>query len=321
MLQITKFVIVNSTDSDWKKIEASQNEANSNFPATIESRKNISFSIVATYHTDDSSDYIVDVKYQIMNTKNNVFKIRGKYKSELGRFDLEVYFEDLETKSAPKGSVVSLGWKPNSVVHFILIGTVEKYIGPNINAQKWMQDNLDLLGEVTLNDLCIPGSHDAGMSVYTSGTAFTSACNTLTQSNNIQGQLNLGIRYFDIRPVISGGHFLTGHYKQIIAWQGANGESIESIVDGINAFTAINNELIIIKISHTLNTDVGIFSYRHFSGDEWKRLFYELGRVNDLYKYEGEDNIRNIALNTLTKNGTRSAVLFIIQNSDVSLGG
>ncbi|MDE1475591.1 hypothetical protein [Xenorhabdus bovienii] len=180
-----------------------------------------------------------------------------------------------------------------------------------------MQDNLDLLGEVTLNDLCIPGSHDAGMNVYMSGTAFTSSCNTLTQSNNIQGQLNLGIRYFHIRPVISGGHFLTGHYKKIIAWQGANGESI---VDGINAFTAINNELIIIRISHTLNTDVGVFSYRYFSGDEWKRLFYELDKINNLYKYEEKDNIRNLTLNTLTNKITRSAVLFIIQNSDISLG-
>lgn len=28
----------------------------------------------------------------------------------------------------------------------------------------WMRNSLNLLGHKTLNDICIPGSHDAGMS-------------------------------------------------------------------------------------------------------------------------------------------------------------
>ena len=55
----------------------------------------------------------------------------------------------------------------------------------------------------TLQDIVIPGAHDAGMSVL-SGTGGQQAgtinpCNTLTQKMNIEQQLNAGIRMFDLR--------------------------------------------------------------------------------------------------------------------------
>ncbi|WP_224244333.1 hypothetical protein [Hyalangium gracile] len=58
-------------------------------------------------------------------------------------------------------------------------------------------------------------THDSGMSTLSSGTAFANAGNVITQTTSIFGQLTLGARYFDIRPVISGGQFSTGHYGHV----------------------------------------------------------------------------------------------------------
>ena len=119
----------------------------------------------------------------------------------------------------------------------------------------------------------MPGSHDAGMSTLTSGTAMGTRANVITQTQSIGGQLNAGSRYFDIRPVISAGQYVTGHYGRIeqlgvVTWQGGNGQSIDSIISEINAFTACNQELIILRLSHDLNTDVGNEGYRSFTQHE-----------------------------------------------------
>ncbi|MGT0250590.1 hypothetical protein [Burkholderia pyrrocinia] len=113
------------------------------------------------------------------------------------------------------------------------------------------------------------------MSKFRPGTTFASACNTVTQAVNILGQLECGARYFDIRPVISAGQYLTGHYTRIDAinsWQGANGESIQEIVENINAYMAANDELIILNLSHDLDTDLGNSSYAPFTQQQWNDL-------------------------------------------------
>lgn len=49
---------------------------------------------------------------------------------------------------------------------------------------------------LTLKDVCMPGSHDAGM--YKTDNWITSLA--LTQNKNLNEQLHSGIRYFDLRP-------------------------------------------------------------------------------------------------------------------------
>ena len=114
----------------------------------------------------------------------------------------------------------------------------------------WMQDSMSTIGTKTLNDMCIPGSHDSGMSVSNNGTIGAAPCNTQTQTQSILGQLNLGARYFDIRPIVGSGQYFTGHYSHVnsvLGMQGARGESIPDIISDINNFTATNNELIILN--------------------------------------------------------------------------
>jgi hypothetical protein len=191
----------------------------------------------------------------------------------------------------------------------------------------WMQNNLGLLGSRSLGKVCIPGSHDAGMSCFGSSTAFAHTCNTQTQTTGILGQLNFGIRYFDIRPVISSGKYFTGHYSHVGAissWQGANGQSINSLIDDINDYTSNNNELVILNLSHDLNTDLGNDSYASFTQSEWDALFTLMQQgIKNLFVAE---NPTRVDLTTLTINdfiGSNSAAVVVVVESSsngISLG-
>ncbi len=190
------------------------------------------------------------------------------------------------------------------------------------NPSSWINDNIRLIGDRTLKEICIPGSHDSGMSVLYSHTAFSTENNTLTQSLPIYEQLNCGIRFFDIRPVIgSPERFMTGHYSYVDitgGHQGGNGQSILSIVDDINKFTSNNKELIILEISHSLNTNVGYGSYREFNQSEWNDLFDILSRIKNLYVLsDGRPDLTLKKINHYTE--TSSSVIIVVTASNVDL--
>jgi hypothetical protein len=154
------------------------------------------------------------------------------------------------------------------------------------NWSTWMQANLGSLGGRTLRRLCMPGTHDSGMSTIGTCTFFGTAEVTQTQTQGILGQLQRGARSFDIRPVISDGKFVTGHYSYITAlsdWQGCNGQSIADIISDINSFTSGAAELIILGLGGDMNTDVGEPNYRPLNGEEWTELLQELQGINALY--------------------------------------
>lgn len=191
-----------------------------------------------------------------------------------------------------------------------------------VDGSNWMHNNMNILGGRTLKQICIPGSHDAGMSEYKPGTAFAHPCNVLTQSLPIKGQLANGVRYFDVRPVIgNGGRFMTGHYSKIPggSWQGGNGQSMESILGDINEFSRAHKEVVIVMLSHTLNTEVGNKNYRPFNQQEWDRLLRLLDGTQNLYVTDGRVYLPSLTLNQLTNNGNRGAVIYIV-NEPVNLG-
>lgn len=141
----------------------------------------------------------------------------------------------------------------------------------------WMHQTLGTLGCHPLRHICLPGSHDAGMSDLTHSTFLSVEENTLTQWADIAGQLSAGIRYFDLRPVISAGIFVSGHYSKIgDSWIGGNGQSLSSIIDQVNAFLSNNKELVILDLSHMSNTDE---DWRGLDDEEYGRLFTELERI------------------------------------------
>jgi hypothetical protein len=123
------------------------------------------------------------------------------------------------------------------------------------------------------------------------------ADNTQTQTQGILGQLTQGARYFDIRPVISDGIFVTGHYgyvPAVKAVEGCNGQSIAGIISDINSFTSDRAELIILSLGGDWNTDVGGPNYRSLNGGEWNSLLQQLQGINALYHGPAPNSIASI---------------------------
>ncbi len=205
-------------------------------------------------------------------------------------------------------------------------------LGSSFNAATWMQDNMGLLGSKALKDITITGSHDSGMSVSNSKTLGAADCNTITQTNDILKQLNLGIRYFDVRPIIGGGDYYTGHYSNIgedLGGQGARGQSIADLIDSVNGFTRNKQELVILNLSHSFYTDNREKSnnYSAFTQEQWDGLFTQLAGLKNLYIVDGTPppDLTQKTLHDFIGNGS-SAVVVIVQadaapNGDpISLG-
>jgi hypothetical protein len=116
------------------------------------------------------------------------------------------------------------------------------------------------IGNKMVRQIVLLGSHDAGMSCITNSTPFGNAdnCQTLYSGWNFKKQLENGVRWFDLRPMIwDDGQFYAGHFSDTgsdkAGWQGATGESFASIIQAINNFTDTHNELIVLDMSSGTN--------------------------------------------------------------------
>lgn len=126
----------------------------------------------------------------------------------------------------------------------------------------WMTDMWSSLADRRLNSVCLPGSHDSGMSVLNVSTIGSVDSNTKTQSLSVAQQLAAGARYFDLRPTMWNGTLYSGHMSDIAGWRGSAGERMTDIVTGISQFLsqaspAPSNEIIILKFSHYLDYNTG----------------------------------------------------------------
>jgi len=129
----------------------------------------------------------------------------------------------------------------------------------NYNPAKWMEETFyPAKANYSLKDIAIPGAHDAGMSVLTAAggqqAGTINECNTLTQVKNVTGQLNSGIRMFDLRIGIYKNALYTKHCAADCmddAIGGGYGEKFSSILMGIKGFLAANHkETVILSFSH-----------------------------------------------------------------------
>lgn len=301
--------IANGTNRNWLKVGQHSYQMNTwNFPEKIEAGTVQSVYVewnqgVFVHEGDDAGE----VYYKVEGT-NDQFQIQAR---NHGGFNLSVMYDTMNPAGASSGQPYSLGWSHNGTVSFILAGKPGEYMGTGSPGDRWMDMQNSLIGNLTLREISIPGSHDAGMSIRNGGTAGGFDCNTLTQSQGIGGQLALGTRYFDIRPVISGGNYMTGHYNRIekmgiVTWQGSNGQSIDSIINEVNTFTASGKrELVVLSLSKSKNTDVGNSSYRDFNEQEWTDLQKKLTQLNHRYMLPnpGDVDLTYKQLNEFVNNG------------------
>ncbi|KZT08124.1 PLC-like phosphodiesterase [Laetiporus sulphureus 93-53] len=264
----------------------------------------------------DTGDDAAEATFTLEGT-SSYFQVQARWQY------VQVVFEGIETENNPEGSTISLGWETNGVMPFILSGNTSSFSSNNPPVA-WMQSNIETLGSRPLRQICIPGSHDAGMSVLNSGTAFATTDNTVTQTTTIGGQLTYGSRYFDVRPVISAGEYMAGHYSdiEVIGWQGGNGQSFADIIDEINTFTDDNAELIVLNLSHDLDTDLDP-DYEPFTQEQWDALFEQLTGINALFVASNPSTVdlSTLALSDFIGSG-EAAVIVIVEpsNGSITLG-
>jgi hypothetical protein len=127
------------------------------------------------------------------------------------------------------------------------------------NPSKWMESTFyPHKAAYSLQDIVLPGAHDAGMSVLTAtggmqgGTV--NECNTLTQTQPVKAQLNAGIRMFDLRIGLYKDSFYTKHCAadcMIDAIGGGYGEKLSHILSAVREFLSVNKkETVILSFSH-----------------------------------------------------------------------
>ncbi|KAH7105389.1 hypothetical protein BKA62DRAFT_689504 [Auriculariales sp. MPI-PUGE-AT-0066] len=226
----------------------------------------------------------------------------------------QVTLSGMSTVGNTKGSAISLSGDASNggYLNWVIAGNNETSLISSNPPQAWIQHVLPTFGDKPLREFILPGSHDAGMSILNGTTLASKECKTLTQSGSILSQLQTG---FDIRPVISAGIFKAGHLLRLIGdfpslCSGGNGEKLDDIVNDINTFTPGKAEIIVLRLSHDLNTDVGNANYRPFNKDEVARLFALLNNIKDLYVSPSPTvDLSALTLNQLTGNGKRSAVI------------
>ncbi|MDQ6962969.1 MAG: hypothetical protein Q9M28_10685 [Mariprofundaceae bacterium] len=307
-------VICNGTSDDWELYNTHSYQMNAwDFPKKISSGETVKIYVewnqgVWTTESDDQGK-----AYYKVNGKRLLIHANGK-----NGFNIKIKYLDYFSDYCNPDQDFDLGWHHDGDMLFILSGNDNcRYWENSGTAKNVMLDSRSVIGNKTLKDICIVGSHDSGMSKSKLRTAGALDCNTITQTKNIENQLNYGVRFFDIRPVISGGNFYTGHYSKIkkmgfTTWQGGRGQSIENIIDNLNSFTKDREEAVILNLSHAYNTDTGNSSYKDFTNEEWTNLLSMIKKgVHSLYQAK-EHNPLDVTLNDLLFTPAKSSVIVII---------
>jgi hypothetical protein len=212
----------------------------------------------------------------------------------------------MTTAAHADGDVIDLGFADGTGIHWILSGGEDNY-HDTYSPVDWMQQTMDILRHRPLSQVCMPGSHDAGMSELNSPTFGATTDNTQTQSWGIGDQLVAGSRFFDLRPVISDGAFRMGHYSKAVGqWAGGAGMSLADIMDQVNGFTAGNGELVILWLSHFQDTDNG---YVDFDQSNFDDLYNELSNLDSLFTEANGHPLTDVSMDTYIGDGTACVVV------------
>lgn len=161
----------------------------------------------------------------------------------------------------------------------------------------WMGDLLKRNPKVAVNQITMPGSHDAGM--YTISRTMGSQPEwAQTQNLDIEGQLHAGSRYFDLRLYFDGQQLRTGHFS---ADMGAFGPPLADVLTQVKTFItspAAASEAVFLKFSHTSSGLNSLESTSGMTSDAITQIKDILGDV--LYKTtNAATNLAELPLSTL----------------------
>ena len=187
--------------------------------------------------TDDAGE----VYYSIEGT-SKTFSIKALVdNSQSPPYRMHVVFDGWSPTDLSNSQDYYLDFPPDSAydgkqLQLALIGGESYGYQTNQNPPvAWMQSIRSVIGTRKLKYICMPGTHDSGMSQINGKTSGASHDNTQTQVLNIYNQALRGARWFDIRPCLGNGgqHYLC-HYSDVLGkYQGANGQLVTEAVQNI----------------------------------------------------------------------------------------
>lgn len=119
--------------------------------------------------------------------------------------------------------------------------------------EQWMSAFTDR-DDLSLSDITIPASHDAGLSEnhFYPYHKTSPRKHCVCQEYDIAGQLAAGSRFFDLRIEKKGNHLHTLHGEGFGRLGGAHGQKAGEIFEQVRTFLDTNDkEIVILRITHT----------------------------------------------------------------------
>lgn len=305
--------LVNSTPYVWRKTSKTSSHMEKwGFPETFTPGFSSHTYVEWKIHCPKSEE-CGNVIYTLEGCPDSFIKIRADNHKGYALY-VEVSIPETSKQLGTKRTV-NLGWRHDGNVNFVLSGNGSRgYTMSGDDMSGWLADALPEFAERKLRELCIVGSHDAGMYKRTHHTLGAEDWNTLTQSVSLYDQLCLGVQYFDIRPVLLKDTFYTGHYGEsggIVA--GSTGMSMDEIVSDINRYTQQYNGLVIVNLSHSMRFD-SMGKSRDLSDEEWDQLFNVLKGLKARLCRPQETDFTQCTLGDLIGHGP--AVLIICEEKN-----
>ncbi|KAF4491793.1 Mutanase [Colletotrichum fructicola Nara gc5] len=149
----------------------------------------------------------------------------------------------------------------------------------------WMDSIKEHIKGRLVKHVIMPGAHDAGMSVIGKYQWGGTSMDTQTQAYGIAEQLELGARYFDLRPAIADGEFHIFHVTDPRATVilGASGVTLQNVIHDINNFYLSHpGEVVFLWMRDMVSFRGGLFGGGHpFDGDEMAQFFDKLRGIQN----------------------------------------
>ena len=172
-----------------------------------------------------------------------------------------------------------------------------------VDTTNWMSKLSD---STRLDDIMMPGSHDAGMSeLHHCAPPLFGDGYTQTQSGSIGQQLVDGSRYFDIRVDYDYNELVTCHRSD--GW-GCNGQSLVSVLNQTKEFMRAHpTETVFLKFSHIRN-------YNDHDPTVTKQKIDDLLNSYSAFMYTNSNASINLAEDTL--GNVRGKMIFVFGYSE-----
>lgn len=164
--------------------------------------------------------------------------------------------------------------------------TFERFIQQKIDIA-WMSSLMKQFPdrEIKFSELCLPGSHDAGVYILRRCSFGANSCNTQTQHLDMYKQLEAGYRIFDVRPMLLGGEYYAHHTTEC-GGMGCQGDFMKNIFQFTNDFLENHTEVVVLAFDHFCNMRPEDADFLKMLNDILgDKIYKETDRVDFLYDW------------------------------------